>query len=57
MRRDGASACDVVDAAAVAACVEEVERHLGPIEVLVNNAGVTRDNLLVRTSEDDSGTR
>ncbi len=43
---------DVVDAAAVAQCVEEVERDLGPIEVLVNNAGITRDNLLVRLSEE-----
>jgi 3-oxoacyl-[acyl-carrier protein] reductase len=43
---------DVVDAAAIEACVDEVERDLGPIEVLVNNAGVTRDNLLARLSED-----
>ncbi len=43
---------DVVDGAAVSACVEEVERDLGPIEVLVNNAGITRDNLLVRLSEE-----
>lgn len=43
---------DVVDAAAIEACVEEVERDLGPIEVLVNNAGITRDNLLPRLSEE-----
>ncbi len=43
---------DVVDAAAVTACVDEVEQHLGPIEVLVNNAGITRDNLLVRLTEE-----
>ena len=43
---------DVVDAAAITSCVEEIERDLGPIEVLVNNAGVTRDNLLVRTTEE-----
>ena len=41
---------DVVDGAAIEACVAEVERDLGPIEVLVNNAGVTRDNLLARLS-------
>ena len=43
---------DVVDPAAVATCVEEIERDLGPIEVLVNNAGVTRDNVMVRMSEE-----
>jgi 3-oxoacyl-[acyl-carrier protein] reductase len=43
---------DVTDQAAIEACVEEVERHLGPIEVLVNNAGITRDNLLPRLSEE-----
>lgn len=43
---------DVVDTAAIEQCVAEVERDLGPIEVLVNNAGVTRDNLLVRLSEE-----
>jgi 3-oxoacyl-[acyl-carrier protein] reductase len=43
---------DVVDAEAIASCVAEVERDLGPIEVLVNNAGVTRDTLLVRMLED-----
>jgi len=42
---------DVTDQAAIEACVEEVERGLGPIEVLVNNAGITRDNLLARLSE------
>jgi 3-oxoacyl-[acyl-carrier protein] reductase len=43
---------DVVDPAAVASCVEEIERDLGPIEVLVNNAGITRDNVMVRMSEE-----
>jgi len=43
---------DVVDTAAIEACVAEVERDLGPIEVLVNNAGVTRDNLLARLSDE-----
>jgi len=43
---------DVTDQSAIDACVEEVERDLGPIEVLVNNAGITRDNLLARLSEE-----
>jgi 3-oxoacyl-[acyl-carrier protein] reductase len=43
---------DVTDPVAVEACVEAVERDLGPIEVLVNCAGITRDNLLARLSEE-----
>ena len=43
---------DVVDTPAVEACVAEVEKSLGPIEILVNNAGITRDNLLPRLSEE-----
>jgi len=46
-------ACDVSDAAQVAAAVEQVERDLGTIDILVNNAGTTRDNLLVRLSDED----
>jgi 3-oxoacyl-[acyl-carrier protein] reductase len=45
-------ACDIADAAAVDATVRAVEEQLGPIEVLVNNAGVTDDNLLVRITDD-----
>lgn len=43
---------DVVDPAAIDAVVAEIERDLGPIEVLVNNAGITRDNLLARLTEE-----
>lgn len=44
---------DVTDAAAVDAAFSEVEAALGPVEVVVANAGVTRDVLLMRMSEDD----
>ena len=54
---DGASAigigCDVVDSAAAEAAVQRVVNELGGIHILVNNAGVTRDNLLFKMSEDD----
>ncbi|MEK6610372.1 MAG: 3-oxoacyl-[acyl-carrier-protein] reductase [Gemmatimonadota bacterium] len=46
-------ACDVADEAQVNAAVEAIEKDLGPIDVLVNNAGVTKDNLLVRISDAD----
>lgn len=45
--------CDVTDPAAVEAAFAEVEAAHGPVEVLVANAGVTHDTLLVRMSEDD----
>jgi 3-oxoacyl-[acyl-carrier protein] reductase len=41
---------DVSDQAEVEAMVEKVAAELGPVEILVNNAGVTRDNLLLRMS-------
>ncbi|MBC8093537.1 MAG: SDR family oxidoreductase, partial [Pseudonocardia sp.] len=44
---------DVADAAAVDAAVARVEQELGAPTVLVNNAGVTRDNLLFKMSELD----
>jgi 3-oxoacyl-[acyl-carrier protein] reductase len=45
--------CDITDAAAVEAAFAEVEATHGPVEVLVANAGITADTLLVRMSEDD----
>jgi 3-oxoacyl-[acyl-carrier protein] reductase len=44
---------DVTDAAAVDNAFSEVEAALGPVEVVVANAGITRDTLLMRMSEDD----
>src|SRR4051812_6254872 len=45
--------CDVTDAAAVDRAFAEVEEHQGPVEVLVSNAGITRDGLLMRMKEED----
>ena len=44
---------DVTDAAAVDAAFREVEAELGPVEIVVANAGVTKDTLLLRMTEDD----
>ena len=44
--------CDVTDAAAVDAAFTEVEEKHGPVQVLVSNAGVTDDGLLMRMSEE-----
>jgi 3-oxoacyl-[acyl-carrier protein] reductase len=44
---------DVTDAAAVDAAYTEVEQKLGPVEIVVANAGITKDTLLMRMSEDD----
>ena len=44
---------DVTDTASVDAAFAEVEAQHGPVEVLVANAGVTRDGLLMRMSDDD----
>jgi 3-oxoacyl-[acyl-carrier protein] reductase len=44
---------DVTDAASIDAAFTEVEAQLGPVEVVVANAGITRDTLLLRMSEED----
>lgn len=45
--------CDVTDPAAVEAAFAEVEAAHGPVEVLVANAGITADTLVLRMSEED----
>lgn len=44
---------DVGDPAAVDALIGAVGEAMGPVEILVNNAGITRDNLLLRMSVED----
>jgi 3-oxoacyl-[acyl-carrier protein] reductase len=55
----GVDACavqaDVADAASVDHAFSEIEGALGPVELLVNNAGITRDGLLMRMSDDQWG--
>ena len=46
-------ACELTDADSVNAAFDAVEERHGPVEVLVANAGITRDTLLLRMSEDD----
>ena len=45
--------CDVTDMAAVEAAFAEADAAHGPVEVVVANAGITRDTLLLRMTEDD----
>ena len=45
--------CDVGDAGSVAGFFERIEREFGRIDLLVNNAGITRDGLLATLSLDD----
>lgn len=49
----GSVRIDVSDAASIEVAISEVESSFGPIEVLVANAGVTRDSLLLRMSDED----
>ena len=45
--------CDVTSSAEVDAAFKAAEEAHGPVQVLVSNAGITRDTLLLRMSEDD----
>jgi 3-oxoacyl-[acyl-carrier protein] reductase len=46
-------ALDVNDAVQVEAVLKEISEKFGAVSILVNNAGITRDTLLMRMSEDD----
>jgi 3-oxoacyl-[acyl-carrier protein] reductase len=52
-RRAWACAVDVADATAVAAAADQILSDAGGVHILVNNAGITRDGLLMRMSEAD----
>jgi len=46
-------ALDVTDGAAVEALIDGIGKEFGPISILVNNAGITRDQLLMRMKDED----
>ena len=46
-------ACDQADSDAVDAAYESIEAEIGPVEILVANAGITRDQLVLRMADDD----
>ncbi len=45
--------CDVGKADQVTATVKAVESDLGPVDIVVNNAGITRDNILLRMKDEE----
>ena len=56
-RSDGALGltCDVTRPDQIEAAFTEIEQQFGPVEVLVSNAGITRDTLIARMSEFEWG--
>jgi len=48
-----AKQCDVADTEAAAEMVKQVKESFGRVDFLVNNAGITRDNLILRMKESD----
>jgi 3-oxoacyl-[acyl-carrier protein] reductase len=51
--KGGGRMLDVRDAAQCAALVDKVQEEFGPVAILVNNAGATRDNLLARMKDEE----
>lgn len=45
--------CNVTDASAVQACVADVKETFGSVDILINNAGITRDGFLIKMKEED----
>ena len=50
---NGDGVLDVADGAGIDALIEAIGKDIGPISILVNNAGITRDNLLMRMKDED----
>ncbi len=48
-----AQACDVANTEASAEFVKQAQAEFGSVDFLINNAGITRDNLIMRMKEDD----
>ena len=46
---------NVTDAGAVEALIDSINKEIGQLSILVNNAGITRDQLLMRMKDDDWG--
>jgi 3-oxoacyl-[acyl-carrier protein] reductase len=46
-------ALDVTDGAAIEALIDAIAKQFGPVSILVNNAGITRDQLLMRMKDED----
>lgn len=51
--RAHAFVCNVTDADAVANLPKEVEEKVGVVDILINNAGITRDNLMMRMKDEE----
>jgi 3-oxoacyl-[acyl-carrier protein] reductase len=48
-----AATCDIADSAALTKLIEDIGEKHGRLDVLVNNAGITKDNLILRLSDED----